>query len=58
MEARTVVGREDEGPLCDTGSELLNSGRSSGVCFAHIKPLFLPNDIISTPVVRADSSSW
>ena len=23
MEARTVVGREDEGPLCDHGSQLL-----------------------------------
>ena len=26
MKARTVVGREDEGPLCDPGSELLLGG--------------------------------
>ena len=27
MKARTVVGRREEGPLCDPGSELLRTGR-------------------------------
>ena len=27
MKARTVVGRGEEGPLCDAGSELLLTGK-------------------------------
>ena len=29
MKARTVVGRREEGPVCDPGSELLPGGRAS-----------------------------
>ena len=30
MKAHTVVGRGEEGPLCDPGSELLLGGRARG----------------------------